>query len=172
MSYKSRGHREYDVRRMHLQFRNIWEQGLTRTSQLIRELRSKGWDVDESLYFSSQAEREARELESEGYMVQKQPAIRWGDEEIYILAYKLAPTCLLSHQQLLSRKGQLPEGLIQKQTSDLLGQERARREICGRRAYHESRPLRGVCWSDSISSFRKDAEEVIEEAGVVAGHWS
>ena len=92
MSYKSRGHREYDVGRMHLQFRNIWEQGLTRASQLIRELRSKGWDVDEDLYFSSQAEREARELESEGYMVQKQPVIKWGDEEIYILAYKPNPS--------------------------------------------------------------------------------
>ena len=42
MSYKSRGHREYDVRRMHLQFRNIWEQRLSKASQLIRELRSKG----------------------------------------------------------------------------------------------------------------------------------
>ena len=103
-------------------------------------------------------------------MVQKQPAIRWGGEEIYILAYKLAPTCLLSHQQLPSRKGRLRERLIQKQTSDLLGQERARREICGRRAYHESQPLRGVCWSRLDQFIQKRREEVIEEADVVAGH--
>ena len=156
------GRSTYDVRRIHLQFRNVWEQGLRKASNIMNELKSKGWNVDGDLYFSSQAEREARELESEGYMVQKQPVIKWGDEEIYLLAYKLAPTCLLSHQQLLSRRGQLPEGLIQKQTSDLLGQERARREICGRRAYHESRPLHGVCWSDSISSFRKDAKKSLK----------
>ena len=92
MSYRSRSHREYDVRRMHLQFRSVWEQALKKAPQIISDLRGKGWDVDEDFYFSSQAEREARELEREGYVVQKQPVVKWGGEEICILAYKPSPS--------------------------------------------------------------------------------
>jgi len=76
---------------MHLQFRSVWEQALKKAPQIIHDLKGKGWDVDEDFYFSSQAEKEARELESEGYMVQKQPVVKWGDEEIYLLAYKPGP---------------------------------------------------------------------------------
>ena len=89
--YRRRGRREYDVRRMHVQFRSVWEQGLSRASQIINNLKSKGWNVDGDFYFQGQAEREAEALRRAGYTVQKQPVAKWGDEEIYILAYKEEP---------------------------------------------------------------------------------
>ena len=89
--YRRRGRREYDVRRMHVQFRSVWEQGLSRASQIINNLKSKGWNVDGDFYFQGQAEREAEALRRVGYTVQKQPVAKWGDEEIYILAYKEEP---------------------------------------------------------------------------------
>jgi len=91
MSYRKYGKGGYDVRQIHFQFRNIWEQGLQKASHLIRDLKSKGWNAEEEFYFPSQAEKEAHELEKEGYIVQKHPVMKWGNEEIYILAYKPRP---------------------------------------------------------------------------------
>jgi hypothetical protein len=74
---------------MHTQSRSAWEEGLKRAVQIAGELRNKGWSVDDSLYYTGQAEREARELEAEGYEVQKEPVLKRRDEEIiYVIAYK------------------------------------------------------------------------------------
>jgi len=173
LSYKSRGHREYDVRRMHLQFRNVWEQGLSKASQLIKELRSKGWNVDEDLYFSSHAEREARELESEGYMVQKQPVIKWGDEEIYMLAYKPSPNSPPQPPAAPKQQKKKPQRIVDPEAN-------FKRIFWGKKEPEEKYVEDGLIMSpdramafvspDSTSSLAKDAEEAIKEAGVVAGH--
>ena len=170
MSYKSRGHREYDVRRIHLQFRNVWEQGLSKASQIISDLKGKGWDVDEDLYFSSQAEREARELESEGYMVQKQPVIKWGDEEIYMLAYKPSPNSPPRPSASKQQKKK-PQRIVDPEAN-------FKRIFWGKKEPEEKYVEDGLIMSpdramafvspDSTSSLASDAEEAIKDAG--AGH--
>jgi len=169
-SYRRRRLQEYDVRRIHLQFRNVWEQGLSKASQIINELKSKGWDVDEDLYFSSQAEREARGLESEGYVVQKQPVIKWGDEEIYLLAYKPSPN-----------PPPQPPAAPKQQKKEPQSPEANFKRIFWRKKEPEEKymqdgliisPDRSMAFvsPNATDSLAKDAEEAIKEAGVVAGH--
>ena len=172
MSYKNRGHREYDVRRIHLQFRNVWEQGLSKASQLIKELRSKGWNVDEDLYFSSHAEREARELESEGYLVQKQPIMKWRDEEIYLLAYKPSPNPPAQPQTPpKQQRKEEPQRTVDPEANFrriFWGKREPRGEYLGDGIIISPDKVMAFVSSDSTDRIANNAEEAIRDAS--AGH--
>ena len=89
MAYVKKPGSTYDVRRMHLQFRSLWEEGLKKARTLVSDLKSKGWNVDENFYFGKkQTDQEKRRLKTLGFDVQEKPILKVGDEEIYIIAYK------------------------------------------------------------------------------------
>ena len=172
MSYRRRRLREYDVRRMHIQFRNIWGQGLSRASQIISDLKAKGWNVDEDLYFSGQAEREARELESEGYLVQKQPIMKWRDEEIYLLAYKPSPNPPAQPQTPpKQQRKEEPQRTVDPEANFrriFWGKREPRGEYLGDGIIISPDKVMAFVSSDSTDRIANNAEEAIRDAS--AGH--
>ena len=171
MSYRRRRLREYDVRRMHIQFRNIWGQGLSRASQIISDLKAKGWNVDEDLYFSSEAEREARELESEGYLVQKQPIMKWGDEEIYLLAYKPSPNPPTQPQTPPKQQRKEPQRTVDPEANFrwiFWRKREPEEEYLGDGLIMSPDRAMAFASSDSTDRIARNAEEAIRDAS--AGH--
>jgi len=157
---------------MHIQFRNIWGQGLSRASQIISDLKAKGWNVDEDLYFSGQAEREARELESEGYLVQKQPIMKWGDEEIYLLAYKPGPNPPAQPQTPpKQQRKEEPQRTVDPEANFrriFWGKREPRGEYLGDGIIISPDKVMAFVSSDSTDRIANNAEEAIRDAS--AGH--
>ncbi|MGB9774758.1 MAG: hypothetical protein ACPL4I_12235 [Bacteroidota bacterium] len=77
---------------VHMQFKTVWEQGLSQALERASKLESEGWTVDynKGALMQSQAENVMKAVKDEAD-VQLIPVAKWMKEDVVLIAYKPKP---------------------------------------------------------------------------------